>query len=314
MNKEFEKICRMSQKSLKNHVKQRLQVTHGKAIVEDGFVYAQGKFPVLLVAHMDTVHKNLPNLIVYDDTGDIISSPQGIGGDDRCGVYMIFEILKRFNCSVLFTEDEEMGGIGADKFAKSDLLEELDFNYIIEFDRANANDAVFYSCANDEFEAFITQDFYKTNYGSYSDICDVAPALGCAAVNLSCGYHNAHTTSEYVVFSEMEASIEAACAILERTTESDKFEYVEDMSSGYGYYGSNYSYSGGYSNYSYTGAMESYYAQKYYIIEYVNVYGASEYYDTYARSKAEAIGHFVMDKTDMTYDNVVDVCSQDLYY
>lgn len=32
------------------------------------------------------------------------------------------------------------------------------------------------------------------------------------------------------------------------------------------------------------------------------------------RSKAEAIGHFVMDKTDMTYDNVVDVCSQDLYY
>ena len=68
MNKEFEKICRMSQKSLKNHVKQRLQVTHGKAIVKDGFVYAQGKFPVLLVAHMDTVHKNLPNLIVYDDT------------------------------------------------------------------------------------------------------------------------------------------------------------------------------------------------------------------------------------------------------
>ena len=29
MNKEFEKICRMSQKSLKNHVKQKLQVTHG---------------------------------------------------------------------------------------------------------------------------------------------------------------------------------------------------------------------------------------------------------------------------------------------
>lgn len=312
--KMFEKICRMSEKELKNFTKQKLQGMYRYVTSQDGFVFAQGTFPVLLVAHLDTVHKERVREIVYSEDGNTISSPQGIGGDDRAGVYSILEIIKKFKCSVLFTEQEEIGGIGADKFAKSDLLEELDFNYIIEFDRANANDAVFYSCANDEFEEFITQDFYKTNYGSYSDICEVAPALGCAAVNLSCGYHKAHTTSEYVVLSEMEASIEATCAILERTTESDKFEYVEDVSSGYSYYGSNYSYSGGYSNYSYTGAMESYYAQKYYIIEYVNVYGASEYYDTYARSKAEAIGHFVMDKTDMTYDNVVDVCSQDLYY
>ena len=306
MNKEFEKICRMSQKSLKNYVKQKLQVTHGKAIVEDGFVYAQGKFPVLLVAHMDTVHHSLPSVIVYDETEDVISSPQGIGGDDRCGVYAVFEILKKFNCSVLFTEDEEIGGVGARKFANSDLVSELDFNYIIEFDRANANDAVFYECANDEFEAFITLDFYKTAYGTYSDICEVAPALGCAAVNLACGYYKAHTKDEYVVLSEMEASIQAACAILERTTESDKFEYVEDEERSLRYYG-------GYSNYDYVDAMGSYYAQKYYIIEYVNVYGAPEWYDTYARSKAEAVGHFVMDKPNMTYDNIVDVCSQDLY-
>ena len=309
MNKEFEKICRMSQKSLKNYVKQKLQVTHGKAIVEDGFVYAQGKFPVLLVAHMDTVHHSLPSVIVYDETENVISSPQGIGGDDRCGVYAVFEILKKFNCSVLFTEDEEIGGVGASKFANSDLVSELDFNYIIEFDRANANDAVFYECANDEFEAFITLDFYKTAYGTYSDICEVAPALGCAAVNLACGYYKAHTKDEYVVLSEMEASIQAACAILERTTESDKFEYVEDEERSLMYYGG---YKGCY-DYDYDVAMESYYAQKYYIIEYVNVYGAPEWYDTYARSKAEAVGHFVMDKPNMTYDNIVDVCSQDLY-
>ena len=165
---------------------------------------------------------------------------------------------------------------------------------------------MFYECANDEFEAFITLDFYKTAYGTYSDICEVAPALGCAAVNLACGYYKAHTKDEYVVLSEMEASIQAACAILERTTESDKFEYVEDEERSLRYYG-------GYSNYDYVDAMESYYAQKYYIIEYVNVYGAPEWYDTYARSKAEAVGHFVMDKPNMTYDNIVDVCSQDLY-
>lgn len=295
MNKEFEKICRMSQKSLKNHVKQMLKKTHDDVTVADGYVYAQGKLPVLLVAHMDTVHKKLPNMIVYDQTQDIVSSPNGIGGDDRCGVYMIFEILKLFNCSVLFTEDEEVGGIGAGKFAKSDLASELHFNYILEFDRANANDAVFYSCGNDEFEAFVTQDFYKTNYGTYSDICDVAPALGCAAVNLSCGYYKAHTTDEYVVLSEMENSIKAACDILARTGADDKFDYVEVEETYDDWYYYNYK---GYNTYSYD-------AQKYYLIEFVDENGNTDYYDTFARSKAEAVGHFVMDKPDLTYNDIL---------
>ena len=297
MNKEFEKLCRMSQKSLKNHVKQMLKKTYDDVFVEDGFVYAQGKFPVLLVAHLDTVHKELPRTIVYDNNVNTISSPQGIGGDDRCGVYMILEIIKKFNCSVLFCEDEEIGGIGAGKFAKSNLASELDFNYIIEFDRANANDAVFYSCANDDFEEFITQDFYKTNYGSYSDICDVAPALGCAAVNLSCGYYKAHTTSEYVVLSEMEKSIEAACAILERTTENDKFEYVE----GFAPRSFNWTYM--------QEDDDEYWENQYYIIEYTNERGDTEWWDTVAFSKAEAIGKFVMERSSIPFDNVISIMS-----
>ena len=295
MNKEFEKICRMSQKSLKNHVKQKLQMRYEEVIVDDGFVYAQGNFPVLLVAHLDTVHSKLPNMILYDKDQNIVSSPNGIGGDDRCGVYMIFEIIKKFNCSVLFCEDEEDGGIGANKFVKTDLARTLDFNYIIEFDRANANDAVFYSCDNYDFEKFITRDFYKINYGTYSDICDIAPGIGCAAVNLSCGYYKAHTKDEYVVLSDMENSIKAACDILARTTQNDKFEYVEyfeyDAWNGYGYNG-----------------FIDYNDQVYYLIQYISEHGVEEWYETFARSKAEAVGHFVMDNPKVSYENIIDVC------
>lgn len=295
MNKEFEKICRMSQKSLKNHVKQKLQMRYEEVIVDDGFVYAQGNFPVLLVAHLDTVHSKLPNMILYDKDQNTVSSPNGIGGDDRCGVYMIFEIIKKFNCSVLFCEDEEDGGIGANKFVKTDLARTLDFNYIIEFDRANANDAVFYSCDNYDFEKFITRDFYKINYGTYSDICDIAPVIGCAAVNLSCGYYKAHTKDEYVVLSDMENSIKAACDILARTTQNDKFEYVEyfeyDAWNGYGYNG-----------------FIDYNDQVYYLIQYISERGVEEWYETFARSKAEAVGHFVMDNPKVSYENIIDVC------
>ena len=201
--KSFEKICRMTQANLKSYVTKRLKHTHNEITVDDGFVFAKGKFPVLLVAHLDTVHKSLPYFIMrtIDKEGNTsISSPNGIGGDDRCGVYMIFKILEKFNCSVLFCEDEEIGTVGAKKFNKHPISKGLEFNYIIEFDRKGNNDAVFYDCDNEEFTKFITKEFFKEAYGSYSDISEVAPHLGCAAVNLSCGYYNAHTTKEYVVF------------------------------------------------------------------------------------------------------------------
>ena len=219
---------------------------------------------------------------------------------------MIFQIIQKYNCSVLFCEDEEIGGIGAEKFTNSKHSINAEFNYIMEFDRKGSNDAVFYDCANDDFEEFITREFYSTNYGSFSDISILAPHLGCAAVNLSCGYYNAHTTKEHVVLSEMEESIINACKILERTTEDDRFEYIEDIHSRYRhdwYSGGSYIASG----YSFTECEEDYFAENYYVVEFVSEHGTTEWYDTYASSKAEAIGIFCMDNPYACYDDIIDI-------
>lgn len=294
--KDFVKICRFHKNDLKEYAAEQLKQTHEHVIVDDGYIYAQGNFPVLLVAHMDTVHENLPDQIFYSDVDDILSSPNGIGGDDRCGIYMVFEVLKRYNCSVLFTEDEERGCIGAHKFAKTPLAKNLEFNYIIEFDRKGNNDAVFYDCDNPDFEDFITKEFFKTSWGTCSDISVIAPTLGVAAVNLSCGYYNAHTKEEYVVFYEMKKVIEEACKILERTTEDDKFEYIEaeyDYSwAGYGYGG--YGYGGG------SFAVK----EDYFIIEYSGEDGNVEWYDTMALSEEEAVGRFCMDNPTIPYGSI----------
>lgn len=296
----FEKICRMSQKDLKKFVTKKLKATHNKVIEGDGYVFAQGDFPVLLVAHLDTVHKELPKEIFYDKQKDAVFSPQGIGGDDRCGVYMIFEVIKQFNCSVLFCEDEEIGGVGADKFTKTDLAQELEFNYMIEFDRKGKNDAVFYDCDNGDFEEFITEKFYKTAWGSFSDISTLAPFFECAAVNLSCGYYNAHTTNEYVVLAEMEESIKQACRILAKTTDKDKFEYIE------AYYGGTEWDWGGY-----------YGRDKLYLIEwYDNKTEQDEWIEVEAVSKAEAIGKFCMEHPNIPYNSfyVTELTQKDWGY
>lgn len=221
--KKFTEICKMSQQEVKSYMAKYLASNKYSVVDKDGFLYAKGDVPVLLVAHMDTVHKQKVNTI-FEANGKI-SSPQGIGGDDRCGIFIIMNIIKDLHCSVVLCEDEEIGGVGAHKFADTEFIHDLGVNYMIEFDRMNANDAVFYSCDNEEFTNFVT-DFtgFKTAYGSFSDISVLAPAAKIAAVNLSCGYYKAHTTDEYVVYDEMLATIQAAKALIE--TECDKFEYI----------------------------------------------------------------------------------------
>ena len=167
-------------------------------------------------------------------------SPQGIGGDDRCGVYMVLEVIKKLKCHVLFTEDEEVGCVGASKFSLTDVCKNLNgkINFIVEFDRKNERDAVFYQLDNLEFETFIeSTKHFLTDYGSYSDICEIAPVIGAAAVNLSCGYYNPHSTDEYVNLKEMHTNIQEAIKLIEQHDKA--YKYTERPRNFYSSYWSN---------------------------------------------------------------------------
>lgn len=242
-NKIFEELVVKSQAEMRKHVIQKLKEYGGKLHHGDGFVYHKGKFPVLLCAHMDTVHKQSIKTMVY--ANGTLSSPQGIGGDDRCGIYMIFEILKEYDCHVVFLEDEEIGCIGAKKFIKTKLcksLKDADLKYIIEFDRKGNNHAVTYDCDNKEFDDFITKEFFKKEYGTCSDISYIAPTIGVAAVNLSCGYYKEHNIEEWVNLAEMERVIIEAKELLKRTKElKTPFKYIEGLKRNYGW---GYGYGG----------------------------------------------------------------------
>lgn len=193
---------------------------------------------------MDTVHKEAVRQILVEKHPDktILSSPQGIGGDDRCGVWMICKILDsgKYRPHVIFCEDEESGCIGAGKFAKSPYPKKMeDVKFIVEVDRRNAKDAVYYECDNPEFEAFITETTgYKTAEGSYSDICELAPAIKAAAVNLSCGYYKEHNLDHYVVWEEMCATQIALERLCVASQTSEKYEYIRAKGA-FSYFGSN---------------------------------------------------------------------------
>ena len=233
----FETILRLPQMELKKRLKAELKSRGYPVTDKPGYLYAEGTIPVLLVAHMDTVHRQPVEQVCYSADGAVAMSPQGIGGDDRCGVWMILQILRTTKCHVLFCEDEEVGCVGAKKFTRGSLRPQV--NYIVELDRRGSNDAVFYRCDNPEFEGFVTSFGFETASGSCSDISYIAPYLETAAVNISCGYYCEHQRHEYICLEEMELNAARVAQMV--TQQTEHFEYKEQQDSFFG--GRVYQYS-----------------------------------------------------------------------
>lgn len=250
VNMDFINICKMDQMNLKKFLGAELKKYYRNVISQDGFLYVKGKDKIAVTAHMDTVHHEQIKTFneLHENGLHIVSSPQGIGGDDRCGIYMILEILKRtkFRPTIVFCEDEEIGGVGSDKFTKTNFMKNLEKMYfMIELDRRGNNDVVFYNDENKEFHRYVEKvTGYKENWGSFSDISNLAPVAGVSAVNISCGYHNEHTTDEYVVIEEMENSIKTVIKLIKEGLKDKKqYEYIEEI----GYF-NDYNYGYPYSN------------------------------------------------------------------
>lgn len=187
------------------------------------YFYTPGEIPILLIAHVDTVHSELPQVILYDQ--GYAWSPQGLGADDRAGVAGILALTDMgFRPHILLTDGEERGGIGAQEAVKNMAIPNV--RYMIELDRKGSVDAVFYSCDNTEFQDFVVDFGFSKAFGSFTDISKLCPGWGISGVNLSIGYYNAHTKSEYLVEDEFFATIYRVAEMLSRVPD-ETFEYIE---------------------------------------------------------------------------------------
>lgn len=221
------------------------------------YLYAKGDVPVMLVAHLDTVFEDDYNLsiyqsfastsgrkygrytpmphpstkeIFYDRKQMVIWSPDGLGGDDRVGVYIILKLINEgFKPHILFTTDEEIGSKSSVAFSeeyKDNLKTEVDF--IIQLDRQGHREAVFYDCYNLDFIEFIESFGFKENFGSFSDISNICPITGIAGVNLSVGYVDEHTQMERVYLRHTMFTFRTLIEILEKAQKERVFyPYIE---------------------------------------------------------------------------------------
>ena len=280
-------LLKADEKQIRKILQKELIENGYEPIITKDFIYAEGTVPVMLVAHYDTVPS--PPKYVYNRNG-VLSAKNGLGADDRAGIYAILQLIVKHHCHVLFTGGEEIGGVGARAFVKSG-ISPTPLNYIIQLDRRGKNDAVYYDGDNKEFEEFITSFGWETELGSYTDICELAPALGVSAVNLSIGYENEHTAKETLDTAVMNANI----ARIPKMLDGQFYEWKEIVWER-GYWGSKYD--GYYGSYSilYEGDDGEIYVE--------TVDGTSE---------EEAIGKFLMEHSNLCYNDIVDYMWEQYY-
>jgi len=195
--------------------------------------------PILLVAHLDTVHVEKPGKFQTTD-GYTYAAKHGIGADDRNGIVAILELLERseyagqMRPSVLLTCQEEVGGVGVRQFVKSSEMVHLvkQKNIFIQFDRKGANEFVTYGYSNEELFSELKRAGFKHGHGSYTDISTLMQTTDTMGVNFSAGYYNAHTKKESSNFQELETNINRVLELLPVLVQQQFFA-TEDLETYY---------------------------------------------------------------------------------
>ena len=226
--KLFERLVSLSQKELKQAMANFLKKKYKNYIFTKNYLVAIGDIPIALVAHLDTVFRTPVSNLYYDQKKGVLWSPEGLGADDRAGVFAIIKILQSgYRPSVIFTTDEEAGGIGANTLANDYVDCPIpNLKYMIELDRRGTNDCVFYDCYCPEFVKYVESFGFCEKWGSFSDISFLMPMWMICGVNLSVGYEDEHSYVETLNINTLFDIIRKVKNMLDETDIPD-FEYDE---------------------------------------------------------------------------------------
>lgn len=192
-------------------------IHRGSGLEQFLFIEGTRNDRVLLVAHADTYwdhhyggNGNKPQNI-FQQNGIIRNENGGLGADDRAGCAIVY-LLKDLGHSILITNGEEDGRKGSNWLmsCNHDIADKINFQhqFIVQLDRRNGRDFKCYSVGTDDFRNYVKQitGYTEPDRSSYTDIVTICRDI--CGVNLSIGYHNEHSESEYLVIAEWKKTLE----------------------------------------------------------------------------------------------------------
>lgn len=225
----------------------------GNIYVTKGKMQTGQYFPCA-VAHMDTVHRDQVDLIDEDVSLEIIEEKidgktfmwafhplkqklTGIGGDDKCGVYICLRLLEKMdNLKCAFFVEEEIGMKGSQE-CSVEFFE--DVGYALQFDAPTADwfsqTCSGYQLWTDEYFEVIGSVLNEYNVKNistdpFTDVVQLRKKFDFCCSVLPTGYHNQHSEKEYVIKEETENCVNLAVDFITKLgSKKYFFEKQEDI-------------------------------------------------------------------------------------
>lgn len=199
----------------------------------------KGEYYPMFIAHTDTVHHKVDKIIVKEENlirpntfgkeFDEVKAPclkaytedglpTGIGGDDKCGIFICLELLKTLDkVKIGLFVSEETGCHGSSKCDENFLQ---DVGYITQYD-APGNHLITEICSGVRLFERDSEFFNKSlsviekSFGNemlvqshpYTDISQLKKKIDVCCINMSCGYYNMHSNQEFVCIEDVEKAI-----------------------------------------------------------------------------------------------------------
>lgn len=166
------------------------------------------------------------NIRIYRplDNGDIKQT--SLGADDKNGIWIALLLLKRgANINFIFSHGEECGCVGIKQVVSDEKIAQKIERcaYSLVIDRRNKNDIIGYEneycmALDDRLEYFAKQLGYE--YKCARGLCSDANHISSLneVVNLSCGYYEAHSPTEYTNLSELVYCFNFVCLVIQNFT------------------------------------------------------------------------------------------------
>jgi di/tripeptidase len=193
---------------------------------------AEGESYPCVVAHTDTVHVDQIGLVATNErilikestvsgkrtlkgVNPKLMAPTGIGGDNKCGVYIALKLMLEFDViKGAFFVEEEIGMMGS---KESDDSFFSDVGYAVQFDAPTRN---WFSSKlmnvplwNKGFFDLLEPVLQKhgvdniTNRDPFTDVLQIRKKYGLCCAVFPTGYYNQHSRDEYVVPEETEECV-----------------------------------------------------------------------------------------------------------
>ena len=208
-----------------------------------------------IVAHLDQVQNSHSRDFVALEAGDIIigyssksRSQQGLGADDKNGIWVCLKCLLKYDAiKVALFVSEEVGCVGS---SGANMKFFNDVRFVLQCDRRGAHDLITDAswvelCSKEFVNAIQPQLFgYKETSGLMTDVMTLKEnGLGVSCVNISCGYYEPHTDTEFTSISDLNNCLAFVEHIFDTCVEDrypHEYTYTPYSSKYAGYYNDVY--------------------------------------------------------------------------